>query len=87
MKNTHNKNSVISASEIGQYEYCSNAWFLQKKGYKPNSVFLEKGVEKHKELGNTIDKTETNLKKSNIFAIIGYLLLIIAFLVIILEVI
>ncbi len=73
MKSIGNKNSVISASEIGQYEYCSVAWFLQKKGYKPESVFLEKGLEKHKELGSTINKTERNLKKSSIFAITGYL--------------
>jgi len=87
MRDIGNKNSVISASEIGQYEYCSNAWFLQKKGYKPDSVFLEKGLEKHKELGLTINKTEKDLEKSNIFAIIGYLLLIITFLIIITEVI
>ncbi len=87
MRSNASKNKVISASEIGQYEYCSNAWLLQKKGYKPDSVFLKKGVEKHRELGNTINKTEKNQKKSSVFAIIGYLLLGIAFLIIIFEVI
>ena len=81
------KNNVITASEIGQYEYCSNAWFLQKKGYKPESIYLKRGVDKHKELGNTINKTEKSLKKSNVFATIGYLLLGLAFLIILFEVI
>lgn len=79
------KNNVITASEIGQYEYCSNAWFLQKKGYKPDSIYLKRGTDKHKELGNTINKTENSLKKSNVFAIIGYVLLGIAFLIILFE--
>ena len=87
MRDKANKNSVISASEIGQYAYCSNAWFLNKKGYKPDSVLLEKGTEKHRELGKKINKTENNQKKSSVFAVIGYLLLGIAFLIIIFEVI
>jgi len=79
--------NVISASEIGQYEYCSIGWFLQRKGYEPNSPDLKKGLEKHRELGEIINKTEVSQKKSDVFAKIGYMLFVIAALIIILEVI
>jgi len=79
--------NVISASEIGQYEYCSVGWFLQKKGYKPDSPHLEKGLEKHRELGKIIQKTEKIHRKSNIFAKIGYILFVIAISIIVFEVI
>jgi len=79
--------NVISASEIGQYEYCSVGWFLQRKGYKPDSPDLKKGLEKHRELGEIINKTEVSQKKSDVFAKIGYMLFVIAALIIILEVI
>jgi len=32
-----NKTDVLSASEIGQYQYCSCAWILQRCGYEPES--------------------------------------------------
>lgn len=79
--------NVISASEIGQYEYCSVGWLLQRNGYKPDSPDLKKGLEKHRDLGRIINKTEKIQKKSNIFAKIGYILLVIAALMLLIEVI
>ena len=35
------KTDVLSASEIGQYHYCSCAWHLQRCGYEPESPYLE----------------------------------------------
>jgi hypothetical protein len=87
MKNLGNKNNVINASEIGQYKYCSVGWFLQKKGYKPDSVYLSKGLEKHRELGLNINRVEKKQKKSNIFKIISYIFLVLGILMIVLEVI
>ena len=72
---------IISVSEIGQYYYCSIAWYLQKSGYKPKSTMLDIGRKKHIELGKVIDHTRINIKRSIIFAIIGYLILILGFLV------
>jgi CRISPR/Cas system-associated exonuclease Cas4 (RecB family) len=80
-------NDIISASEIGQYYFCSMAWYLQKCGYKPDSPFLEMGAKKHIKLGEIIDETQNKTKKSNTFATIGYLLLICAVLIFIFEVI
>jgi len=81
------KNSVISASEIGQFQYCSVSWYLQKKGYKPDSDFIDKGLKKHQDLGRIIDKTNINVKKSNYLALAGYILLILAIIILFFEVI
>ena len=78
---------IINASEIGQYHYCSMAWYLQKCGYEPKSPLLDVGIKKHTELGEIIDYTQINIKKSRVLAIVGYLLLIIAVLVVLFEVI
>ena len=44
LEKTHsNKSDIIRASEIGQYQYCSISWKLQKNGYRPNSLYLNKG--------------------------------------------
>lgn len=78
---------VISASEIGQYYFCSMAWYLQKCGYRPESAFLELGTKKHEKLGEIIAKTQSETRKSKIFTLVGYLLLISAVLIFIFEVI
>ena len=77
------KDFMINASEIGQYTYCSVAWYLQKKGYKPNSPFLEIGSIKHHDLGTIIDKTSHEKKKSNMLAIVGLALFVISIILII----
>lgn len=81
------ENEAISASEIGQYHYCSVSWFLQKCGYTPKSPMLEVGAKKHIQLGETIDYVQINTKKSKVFAIVGYLLFTFAVLILVYEVI
>ena len=71
-----NSNETISASEIGQFQYCSMSWYLQKCGFEPKSPFIEMGTRKHIELGKSIDKYETTLKKSNFLRFIGYMLIL-----------
>ena len=78
---------IISASEIGQYNYCSVAWFLQRCGYEPLSESLEVGAKEHIELGNILDYTKLVTKKSKILLYIGYILFIIGGLFFLLEVI
>ena len=86
-RQTRFKNTdILNASEIGQYHYCSIAWHLQKCGYEPQSLLLDAGTKKHAELGRIIDDTQKNLRKSRVFATIGYLLLLITFIIFILEV-
>ena len=81
------KNSVISASEIGQFQYCSVSWYLQKKGYKPDTAFMDLGLKKHQDLGKIIDKTNIKVKKSNYLALTGYILMALAIIVLLFEVI
>jgi hypothetical protein len=76
------KTNVISASEIGQYRYCSCAWFLQRCGYEPESPFLEPGKHVHVALGNTIDRFEVKLRYSRWYALLGSVVLCIAFLLV-----
>jgi len=64
IKNLRNYN--ISASEIGQYYFCSMAWYLQKCGYKPESKYLEIGSLKHKKIGKIVEKTQKEIRKSNL---------------------
>ena len=81
-----NRNIVISASEIGQYCYCSIAWHLQKQGYKPNSESLNVGQKKHDELGQSINDAERKMVKSRILELIGYMVLFLSILLLIFEV-
>ena len=87
-KSTRLKNSeIIRASEIGQYYYCPVSWYLQKCGYKPKSHNLEIGTKKHEELGITIDNINVDIKKYRAFEILGYLFLLLGFLIFLFEVI
>ncbi len=78
---------IINASDISQFNYCSISWYLQKLGYKPDSIYLDEGTKKHKKHGNLIDKTENYDKKSKFFKTIGFLFLIISLLFLVFEVI
>lgn len=77
---------ILSASEIGQYHFCSIAWYLQRCGYKPQSDLIEVGTKKHAELGNIVDSTQKHMKKSRVLAIAGYLLMAITIVLFLLEV-
>lgn len=78
---------VINASEIGEFQYCSISWFLKKQGYKPESDFIDQGIIKHKKLGETIDITRRNLKKSRLLNLLGFILLALGFFILVFEVI
>lgn len=86
MRNKKKRDEVISASEIGQFCYCSIAWYLQKQGFKPNSELLVIGEKKHDEIGRIIKKTEKNMVKSKILALIGYIVLFLSIFILIFEV-
>lgn len=81
------KTDVLSASEIGQYRYCSYAWWLQRCGYKPESPFLDSGKHVHVALGDTIDGFDVKLRYSRWYALLGSVVLCVAFLLVFFEVI
>jgi hypothetical protein len=74
-KKTRKRNDIISASEIGQYVYCSIAWKLQRNGYIPKSPFLEIGRKAHVDIGNIIDNIQVEINRSKRFEYFGYLFL------------
>ena len=84
---TFKDTDVINASEIGQYHYCSIAWYLQRCGYEPKSPMLDIGAKKHNELGRIIDQTQIYAKKCRVIAIVGYLTLIFGLLILVFGVI
>lgn len=77
MEKERKKGNLISASEIGQYGYCSISWYLHRKGCKPKSVSLEKGKKEHRRLGEVIEKSEKSYTYSRLLAVIGYILFLI----------
>jgi hypothetical protein len=79
------KSDVLTASEIGQYHYCSCAWLLQRCGYEPESPYLESGKQIHVALGDTIDGLETKIRFARWYAILGLLVLCVAILLIVME--
>jgi len=82
-----NRNNVLRASEIGQYMYCSIAWYLQRCGYEPDSPLLDAGKKIHVDLGKTIDNIQDETKRVKRYALLGYLFLIVAIIGILYEVI
>ena len=89
LKNNKKKSKssdILTASEIGQYFFCPVAWYLQKKGFKPESFYLKKGKQKHDKIGKIMDNIAINERRSTYLAKIGYLIMIIVFIIILYEV-
>lgn len=84
------KKMSISASEIGQYYFCSMAWYLNRCGFKPKLSSLQRGLEKHdniSELLNKIEKQEKQFRLLRWFAIlIFFFALVILFIEVILSI-
>jgi len=55
-KEQFNTSKVLTASEIGAYHYCPNAWYLKRCGFQPHSPALQEGVEHHQNVGKSIQK-------------------------------
>jgi len=82
-----NRSDVLSASEIGQYIYCSYAWMLRRMGYGPESPSLEPGTKAHAALGDKLDALESRARISRWYAIVGLVLLAVSLVLVFLEVI
>ncbi len=70
-KRPSNTSDVLSASEIGQYVFCSNAWRLRRMGYEPESPLLEQGTTTHIALGDQLDDFDARTRSSQWYIIIG----------------
>ena len=83
LKNT----DVISSSELGQFNYCSISWYLQKIGYEPKSQKINIGKNEHIKVGRIIEETQQKIKKIKIYAKVGYILLFLGIIIFIFGVI
>ena len=87
-KSYKSKNSqIISSSEIGQFNYCSIAWYLKKCGYEPKSPNILIGKDKHIKVGKLIEKTQVSIKRYKFIASLAYLLLFFGIVILIIGVI
>ena len=71
---------IISSSELGQFNYCSVAWYLQKSGYEPKSSKINIGKNEHIKVGNIVDKIQKKIDRIKIFTLIGYSILLLGIL-------
>ena len=69
--------SIIRASDIGQYCFCSIAWYLQKMGYRPQSKAIKRGKQEHYKLGRRIESFEESMSRSKKLLKIAILFLLI----------
>lgn len=81
------KKRYITASEIGQFHFCPVSWYLQKKGFQPASMLLNKGVKTHQRVGSMLKKTTRNQRKMMLLRFLGMVLIIVAGILMLLEVI
>lgn len=90
MKHPNKKNfdtsPIIRSSEIGQYLYCSMAWYLQRCGYQPQSKQLDEGTQKHISYGDSIDTIHHQKKRFSSYALLSIIFFVLALILIVLEV-
>jgi len=65
---------VITASEIGQFAYCSFSWYLQRQGLQPDPYLLQRGTAAHEQLGRHVYFYQQTKKKSHWFVAVGLIL-------------
>lgn len=80
------KKLSIRASEIGQYYFCSMAWYLQRRGIKPESPHILNGLEKHDAIDISLNKIEKREKQFRFLRWMAILIFFFALVVFILEV-
>jgi len=73
-----NTSEVLSASEIGQFVFCSNAWRLRRMGYEPESPLLDQGTKAHIALGDQLDAFEVRIRSSHWYILMGIVMMTIA---------
>ncbi len=77
---------VLSASEIGQYTYCSNAWYLRRQGHQPESPGLNTGTDRHTDLGYSLESIQRRQRHASRALALGLLLLLLSLLALFLGV-
>lgn len=50
---------IVKVSDIGQFVYCSVAWYLERHGHKPDPILLRKGLKGHMEAGKEVERNHS----------------------------
>jgi hypothetical protein len=56
---TEGDQHYVTASEIGQFTYCPEAWYLQRFGYSPDRDAMQRlrdGTRQHERIGRTTER-------------------------------
>ncbi|TAJ44958.1 hypothetical protein [Methanofollis fontis] len=69
---------VISASEIAEFAYCAVSWEFERNGRSTYSPSIERGNQKHAEMGETITQVERDRQSFWLLTILGYGMLALA---------
>ena len=69
---------TINASEINEYVFCHNAWYLRRCGYEPQSLLLEPGKQMHIEYGNTLEQVHHDLARFRRIITYGIMTIVVA---------
>ena len=69
--------SIIRASDIGQYCFCSIAWYLQKMGHRPDSEAIKRGTQEHHKLGLQMESFKQSISISQKILKISILLFLV----------
>ncbi|MDK2975353.1 MAG: hypothetical protein PWP08_1724 [Methanofollis sp.] len=72
---------VISASEIAEYSYCAVSWHFERNGRSASSPSIERGNQKHAEVGRTLTEVERERQVFWLLTIVGYGLLALALII------
>jgi hypothetical protein len=78
--NMKRDDSLFSASEIGQFTFCSVSWFLKRKGYhSPPSKKKSHGMRIHNKMGRKTHQFDWLVRLSYLFILGGMIILLILF--------
>jgi hypothetical protein len=56
---TEGEQPYLTASEVGQFTYCPEAWYLQRFGFSPDGDAMQRlrdGTRQHERIGRTTER-------------------------------
>jgi hypothetical protein len=64
----------ITASEVGNFAYCPESWYLQRAGHRPDAVAtrrLRDGTRQHERIGRTTERiVDTDALRRGVLVIV-----------------
>ena len=74
---TEGEAPYLTASEVGQFTYCPEAWYLQRFGHKPEGHAMQRlhdGTRQHERIGRTAERiVDTDALRRGLLIILAVL--------------